>query len=107
MKKVFLFFISLIGVFVFYQYSYTKFIPMVYKDEKYVTVRIDNNFNNNLKIVLDCHEEKYKVSEDGDIMIRRYLSNDEELIYNYTKKTMDENWFLSNNELIELYKRSN
>ena len=75
--------------------SYTEFQPIIFEDNSYKYYELlqrDRSFNENLKIVLDYNKADYKVDNRGRVLIRRSLSEDKELLFNYTKKALDSLW---------------
>ena|SRR5688572_18285630 len=89
-------------IFVFlYNNMYTEFRPVVFENNsyKYLKAEGDTGFFRNLKTVLDHYSVDYKVSEHGNILIRWRLYLDKELLSNYTKKALDEEWLNSHGDI--------
>lgn len=77
--------------------TYTQFRPILFKDDsfKFIEVENDSLFYTNLKKVLDYNNVKYKAIENGDVLVKRKVFHDKELLHNYTKKAMDTTWVKS------------
>ncbi|KQK24802.1 MULTISPECIES: hypothetical protein [Chryseobacterium] len=86
--------IVFVSLFLFYKNSYTEFKPLSFDGNSYVAKKISNQkeFKNNLRNVLIYYNEDFKISKNGNILIKNKLQSDQELIVNYTKKALDKNW---------------
>ncbi|WP_156173027.1 hypothetical protein [Chryseobacterium lactis] len=97
-KKIYivaLLFIS--GFIILYLYNkntYIEYQPLIFDGDHYKVQAIGNkkDFNNKLKKVLDYYHEDFKVSNEGNILIKKKLLSEKELLSNYTKKALDKNW---------------
>lgn len=86
--------IVVVSLFLLYKNSYTEFKPLSFDGNSYVSRKISNQeeFKNNLKKVLEYYNEDFKISENGNILIKNKLKSNQELIVNYTKKALDKDW---------------
>ena len=89
-----------ISGFLIWSNSYVEFKPIVFdlKTEKYIPVKPDPGFNTNLKVVLEHNNMAYKEDASGRILIKRKISNDKELMWNFTTKAMDTAWLNSHRD---------
>ena len=96
-KKKYLLLIPLIGIiiFFFYKNKYSEFEPTLFDGKSYKKIEVDNMFYKNLEKVLDYNNVNYKVDEQGKVLVKRNLSVDKELLFNYTKKALDTTWLNS------------
>jgi len=80
--------------YLFYINSFCKFQPILFNGNEYENYEPKNKseFNNKLQQVLRNYEEDFKISSEGDILIKRKLQSDTEIIHNYTTKSLDNNW---------------
>ena len=88
------------SIFFVCNFTYIKFQPILYQDETYESfkkIKGDKLFYKHLRVVLDYYRESYKVTPEGDILIKRKSGNDTELIYNYTIKALDSSWLKTHN----------
>ena len=86
-----------IAVYIFSGSMYSKFEPTVFENSSFRRPEVTKieSFNENLRVVLEYNNVKYKIDKDGDIMIKQKLLRDKELISNFTKKAMDTVWIRS------------
>jgi hypothetical protein len=91
----------LIGIitFLLYKNIYTEFEPTIFEDNSYKKIAVDSVFYENLKTVLHYNNIKYKIDEQGKILIKRSLNVDKESLFNYTKKAFDTVWLNSHKQL--------
>lgn len=93
MRKIIAFFIVLICVFFLYrQYSYTEYIPLVLEKDEIIekpSLLTENHISNMIQ-VLNYFDVKWKF-EDKKILVKRNI--DLELLWNYTTKANDSVWF--------------
>ena len=85
---------------------YYQYLPICIVNEKYIydsSATKDPYFEQNLKQVLLYYNEDYKVGSDGSILIPSRLYNDNDLLYNYTKKAKDSDW-LENHQIQDWYR---
>jgi hypothetical protein len=99
--------IFLVITLIFYSYrnSYNKFSPILFKGGEFVQIKYEKVNCNNLKIVLDFNNVEYKFSSNKEILIKNYLLNDEELLYNFTKKALDSNWINTHKNYIPKWRK--
>jgi hypothetical protein len=72
--------------------SYVPFAPLKYDGQKgLITAQINKGFYKDLAQVLVYYEVPYR-KEAGVINIRRKLSQDKDLVWNYTSKALNEDW---------------
>lgn len=93
-KKKYLLLVPLIGlvIFFFYKSIYVEFEPIIFENNSYRKVKVNDMFYKNLEIVLDYNEVNYKINTQGKVLIKRSLIKDKELLFNYTKKAFDTGW---------------
>lgn len=86
--------VLLIGVYFIYSNTYKVFKPMLFDGDAFRNVKVDNDslFYMNLKTVLDYHRVENKTNQNGEVLIKRKVSKDKELLHNYTRKAMDSVW---------------
>jgi hypothetical protein len=91
MKKLILPLVVIVGIgcFFIYRNAYVEFQPISFDSEEYKEVKVNAEFYKNLQEVLRKYDESYKVDENGKVLIKRKLSNDMDLMLNYTKKALD------------------
>jgi hypothetical protein len=77
-----------------YNYTYVAFKPLLFDKtfEKRETFQADGAFYKSLVLVLKNYDFPYKVDQSGQVLIQRKLSRDADLMYNFTKKSMDSAW---------------
>lgn len=92
--------VLLIGVYFIYMNTYTVFRPIVFEDDSYKIIEVDNDslFYMNLKKVLDYNNVEHKDKENGEVLIKRKVFHDKELLLNYTRKAMDTAWIQSHGD---------
>ena len=103
-KTSYLLLLPLFGIvaLLFYNSGYTEFEPALFVDNAYkhrINVTSTQMFFNNLKIVLDYDNVPYKIDDQGKVLVKRKLSRDEELLFNYTKKALDTLWINSHTKV--------
>ena len=84
-------------MFFLYANSYTKFRPIVLDSRngfQYSPKDANESFRQNLRIVLDSYKVQYTISEEGDILVKRKVCWDEELLWNYTTRACDSTWMI-------------
>lgn len=81
-------------LFYYYNYSYVVFEPISYDRtfENKIKIPVDSGFYQRLAFVLEKSGFRYKVNKSGKVLIERRLSRDEDLVYTFTKKSMDSIW---------------
>lgn len=82
----------MIFYFLFYKNNYTEFEPILFENNSYRKIDVDSMFNINLVLVLDYNNVVYKINEKGKVLVSRSLFEDKELVFNYTKKSLDTSW---------------
>jgi hypothetical protein len=90
MKKYLLPLIIILIVAVYYLYSYVPFQPKLLRtgqNSGYYSISVDDNFQVSLGFILKKYDVDYKL-KNGKIYIRRRLSFDDELVWNYTEKAL-------------------
>ena len=97
MKKSYLLLIPLIGIIIFFfcKNIYAEFEPTIFDGNSYKTIEVNNVFYQNLEIVLDYNNVNYKIDKRGKVLVNQSLSEDKELLFNYTKKALDSLWLKS------------
>ena len=66
-------------------------------EEKYFgSPKLDSDEVQNIIHVLEYHGERYKLDEDGRVLIPSNLAKDWELVWNYTSKANDPYWLSRN-----------
>jgi hypothetical protein len=97
-KKYLLLIVPVVGLIIFllYKNMFVEFEPIIFEDSSYKKVEVNNKFYRNLEIVLDYNKVDYKTNKQGRVLIKRSLTFDKELIFNYTKKSFDTAWINSN-----------
>ena len=100
-KSKYLILVLLIGIISFFIYknTYTEFEPTVLEGNSFRKIEVNSVFFRNLKIVLDYYNVKFKLDEQGKVLVKRNLSVDKESLFNYTKKALDAKWLNSKKEL--------
>ncbi len=80
--------------------EFVKYVPVVlnhpdegFEDAPDLKVNIEN-----LKIILDRYNEKWKIV-NGEVYITKRLALDKELVYNYTKKAIDDEFVQQTKDL--------
>ena len=53
--------------FIYYNNAYSEFQPLAFETDVYKKIEVDAAFYQNLKIVLDYHQEHYKINSSGGI----------------------------------------
>ena len=98
-KRKYLLLIPLIGIiiFFFYKNKYAEFEPTLFQGNSYKKIEVDSMFYKNLEKVLEYNNVNYKVDQQGKVLVKRNLSVDEELLFDYTKKALDTAWLNSHN----------
>jgi len=93
-KSKYLILVLLIGIvsFFIYKNTYTEFEPTLYEDNSYRKIEVNSMFYKNLKTVLDYNNVKFKLDDQGKVLVKRNLSADKESLFNYTKKALDTEW---------------
>lgn len=76
--------------------EYVVLKPVVLSGDQFVETEPDENFYGNVKRVLDFYDEDYKVDENGVVLIPGELSEDKDLLRNYTNKANDREWMEMN-----------
>lgn len=76
---------------VVFEMSYVVFKPKIFRDGKYQIIKVEKSFYYNLNKVLNYYNVSHQYL-DGEISVRRSLMRDDELIYNYTNKALDDDW---------------
>jgi hypothetical protein len=86
--------VGIVTSIILYRNTYTEFKPIIFQNGSYKNRSIERReeFNEKLKFVLDHYDHPYKIDEQGNILIKRQLSGDEELVWNYTTKALDTAW---------------
>lgn len=98
MKKIYILLIFasvlIISFYFFYWNTFITFQPVLFTGDKYEYYEPKNKieFNKKLKDVLKNYEVDFKMSTDGNILIKRKLQSDTETIHNYTIKAIDSKW---------------
>lgn len=92
--------VLLIGVYFAYINSYTQFRPVIFVVDsyKFIEVESDSLFYMNLKKVLNYSNVQYKTIENGEVLVKRKVFHDKELLLNYTRKAMDTAWIKSHGD---------
>lgn len=97
-KKVSIIVLFITGIIIlaclFERNSYCEYQPLIFDGNHYKTQISHHNveFNNRLKKVLKYYHEDFKISGNGQILIKKSLFSDKELLNNYTKKALDKDW---------------
>jgi uncharacterized protein YxeA len=86
--------------FIYYNNTYSEFQPLAFENDVYKKIEVDATFYQNLKIVLDYHQEHYKINSSGKLKIKRKIHTDKELVFNYTTKALDTIW-VKNHKTLE------
>ena len=76
--------------------NYVPADPIVFENDRFKKQQPNQEFYTNLKIVLDFYSEDYKVDGAGVVLIPERLSEDKDLMMNYTKKASDPKWMEMN-----------
>ena len=84
-----LFMLVLAGLLI-YANSFVRFQPVLF-DNGYKTVKLSKKSYQNLKLVLTFYGVTYR-EKYGEVYVRRQLLRDQDMIYNYTEKAIDEHW---------------
>jgi hypothetical protein len=72
--------------------TYVPYTPIMFDNAGYRTIEINDEFNENLQIVLKYYDIDFRVGDDGGTLVKRKLIRNEELIHNYTKKALSQEW---------------
>lgn len=98
-KRILLFAIMLTAIsFIAYKNSYTEFVPTSFDGDSYREVEVDDMFYENLEFVLNSYHIKYRVENGKKVYVKRWISDDEEIVLNYTRKALDSEWLNSHRE---------
>src|SRR5690348_8402580 len=91
-RKIILFAVlslTITGVVLYWRNSYCEFKPLLFENDKFVSIEVDNQFYSNLQKVLKYNNIDFKVNTNGMIMVRRKICQDDELVWNFTLRTLD------------------
>ncbi|WP_018250376.1 hypothetical protein [Orenia marismortui] len=83
------------------RFLYVKYIPVTeWNGEQYeVNPEVNSKkLKENMKIILKYYEVSFKENEKGELLIPASLQRNKEMLYNYTKKAMDEEFVKSRSE---------
>ncbi len=93
-------FLGAISIWIFYQRynnSYVKLRPLDFNTTiGFYEIKPNDSIRKFLPQVLNYYQESYQIDDDGNIMVKRRLANDRELIWNYTTKSLDTAWLKDN-----------
>jgi hypothetical protein len=97
-KRLSIFIIAIIiGItaFLLWINTYVVFKPLVFENGEYRNIVVDTGFKRGLTVVLGYENIVYKQDSSGNILIKRKVKNDKELIWNLTVKAADTAWLNS------------
>lgn len=75
--------------------KYVEFYPVIREGDQLVAKKdapISEELKQHVIQVLEYYDEDYRISQEGRILIPASLSEDDELIWNYTTKANDPDW---------------
>jgi hypothetical protein len=87
--------VILIGLYLFYRNSYIRLQPIQFTGESFIEFYGDSVFNKNLEQVLGYNGVPYKLDDKGQILVKRSLNADKELVWNYTSRALENDWLAS------------
>lgn len=75
----------------YYRQSYVPFTPTGFDGQKFIIISFKEIEYEKLKEILHCYHINFKIENDK-IMIKRFISNNQELLLNFSNKVIDKEW---------------
>lgn len=74
--------------------EYVTFRPVYQRGDQLVVAdeNLSEEFRNNIEFVLRFYKVRYRLSEEGRVLIPREVWQDRDTIWNYTTKASDPQW---------------